>query len=122
MWTLDKVQRAVEQELTDDVPIKEDLMRLQLELDAGEIDDDEYLVRETEIMAASSRGPRVEGEVRHEHSGRSRPRRTRGLGLRRIVYAYCVVPVDLNVAGAPRGLDESRVRVIPSRSDCRARE
>lgn len=50
MWTLDKVQRAVEEELTDDTPIKEDLMRLQLELEAGDIDDDEYLVREARIM------------------------------------------------------------------------
>lgn len=50
MWTLDKVQRAVQEQLVDDTPIKEDLMRLQLDLEAGEIDDDEYLVRETEIM------------------------------------------------------------------------
>lgn len=50
MWTIDKVQRAVEEELTDDMPIKEDLMRLQLELEAGDIDDDEYVVREGRIM------------------------------------------------------------------------
>jgi len=50
MWTLDKVQRAVEEELTDDTPIKEDLMNLQLALDMGEIDDDEYVRREAEIM------------------------------------------------------------------------
>lgn len=50
MWTLDKVQRAVQEQLVDDTPIKEDLMRLQLELEAGDIDDDEYVVREAEIM------------------------------------------------------------------------
>jgi len=50
MWTLDKVQRAVQEQLVDDTPIKEDLMRLQLELESGDIDDDEYLVRETAIM------------------------------------------------------------------------
>lgn len=50
MWTLDKVQRAVQEQLVDDTPIKEDLMRLQLELESGDIDDDEYLVREREIM------------------------------------------------------------------------
>jgi hypothetical protein len=50
MWTLDKVRRAVEEELTDDSVVKEDLMRLQLELEAGDIDDDEYLVREAAIM------------------------------------------------------------------------
>jgi len=50
MWTLDKVRRAVEDELTDDSTIKEDLMRLQLELEAGDIDEDEYLEREKAIM------------------------------------------------------------------------
>ena len=50
MWTLDKVRRAVEEELTDDSVIKEDLMHLQLELEGGDIDDDEYLVREKAIM------------------------------------------------------------------------
>ena len=50
MWTLDKVRRAVEEELTDDSAVKEDFMRLQLELEEGEIDDDEYIVREQAIM------------------------------------------------------------------------
>jgi hypothetical protein len=50
MWTLDKVRRAVEEELTDDTTVKEDFMRLQLELETGEIDDDEYVVREEAIM------------------------------------------------------------------------
>ena len=50
LWTIDKVRRAVEEELTDDTPVKEELMQLQLLLDAGEIDDDEYVTREAEIM------------------------------------------------------------------------
>jgi hypothetical protein len=49
-WTLDKVDRVVREELTDDTPIKEDLMALQLQLETGEIDDDEYVKREAEIM------------------------------------------------------------------------
>jgi hypothetical protein len=49
-WTLDKVDRVVREELTDDTPIKEDLMKLQLQLDMGEIDDAEYVRREGEIM------------------------------------------------------------------------
>jgi hypothetical protein len=49
-WTLDKVDRVVREELTDDTPIKEDLMKLQLQLEMGEIDDDEYVRREAEIM------------------------------------------------------------------------
>jgi hypothetical protein len=49
-WTLDKVDRVVREELTDDTPVKEDLMALQMQLDMGEIDDAEYVKREAEIM------------------------------------------------------------------------
>ncbi len=49
-WTLDKVDRVVREELTDDTPVKEDLMALQLQLETGAIDDDEYVRREAEIM------------------------------------------------------------------------
>src|SRR6185503_10317940 len=49
-WTLEKVDRVVREELTDDTPIKEELMALQLQLEMGEIDDDEYVKREAEIM------------------------------------------------------------------------
>jgi hypothetical protein len=49
-WTLDKVDRVVREELTDDTQIKEDLMALQMQLEMGEIDDDEYVKREADIM------------------------------------------------------------------------
>ncbi|HKC82136.1 MAG TPA: gas vesicle protein GvpG [Gemmatimonadaceae bacterium] len=49
-WTLEKVDRVVREELTDDTPIKEDLMALQLQLEMGKIDDAEYVKREAEIM------------------------------------------------------------------------
>ena len=49
-FTLDKVDRAVREQLTDDTPIKEDLMALQLKLEMGEIDDDQYQQQEAEIM------------------------------------------------------------------------
>jgi hypothetical protein len=49
-WTLDKVDRVVREELTDDTPIKEDLMKLQMQLEMGEIDDAEYVRREGEVM------------------------------------------------------------------------
>lgn len=50
-WSLEKVERAVKEELSDDTAVKNEFMQLQLELESGEIDDDEYLVREKEIMA-----------------------------------------------------------------------
>jgi len=49
-WTLDKIDRVVREELTDDTPVKEDLMKLQLQLETGEIDDAEYVKREAEVM------------------------------------------------------------------------
>ena len=49
-WTLDKVDRVVREELTDDTSIKEDLMALQMQLEMGEIDDAEYVRRESAIM------------------------------------------------------------------------
>ena len=49
-WTLDKVDRVVREELTDDTSIKEDLMALQMQLEMGEIDDAEYVRREADIM------------------------------------------------------------------------
>ena len=49
-WTLDKVDRVVRDELTDDTPVKEALMALQLQLEMGEIDDAEYTRREGELM------------------------------------------------------------------------
>ncbi|HEX6964526.1 MAG TPA: gas vesicle protein GvpG [Gemmatimonadaceae bacterium] len=49
-WSLGKVQRVVEEELVDDSAIKEELMALQMELELGDIDDDEYLRREAQLM------------------------------------------------------------------------
>lgn len=50
-WSLNKVVQVAEDELTDDAPVKEDLMELQMQLELGDIDDDEYVRREAEIMA-----------------------------------------------------------------------
>jgi len=50
-WSLGKVQNVVEEELTDDAPIKQDLMELQMRLELGDITDAVYLEREAELMA-----------------------------------------------------------------------
>jgi gas vesicle protein GvpG len=49
-WSLGKVAQVVDEELTDDTPIKNDLMELQMQLELGDIDDDEYVRREAELM------------------------------------------------------------------------
>ena len=50
-WSLGKVQNVVEEELTDDAPVKQALMGLQMQLELGDITDDEYVEREAVLMA-----------------------------------------------------------------------
>jgi hypothetical protein len=49
-WTLGKVQQVAEEELTDDSAVKQDLMELQLQLELGDVDEEEYVRREAELM------------------------------------------------------------------------
>ena len=49
-WSLDKVMRVVQEELTDDSAVKQELMELQMLLELGDIDDAEYVRREAELM------------------------------------------------------------------------
>jgi hypothetical protein len=67
-WTLEKVQTVVETELTDDSPIKQELMELQMLVELGDIDDEEYLRREARLMQQLR-------EIRawREHFGMSAP-------------------------------------------------
>ena len=50
-WSLRKVAQVVDEELTDDSSIKQELMELQMQLELGDIDDDEYVRREADLMA-----------------------------------------------------------------------
>ncbi len=50
-WSLRQVQRVVDGELTDDTPIKQALMELQMRLEMGEIDDAQYRDGEADLMA-----------------------------------------------------------------------
>jgi Gas vesicle protein G len=49
-WTLGKVQQVAEEQLTDDTAVKQELMELQMQLELGDIDEDEYRRREAELM------------------------------------------------------------------------
>ena len=50
-FSLGKVEDVVREELTDDARVKSELMELQLALELGDIDDDEYLLREAALMS-----------------------------------------------------------------------
>jgi hypothetical protein len=49
-FSLAKVEGVVREELTDDTRIKAELMELQLQLELGDIDDDEYVAMEADLM------------------------------------------------------------------------
>lgn len=49
-FSLGKVNDTVREQLTDDQSIKEDLLALQMRLELGEIDDDEYVELEAALM------------------------------------------------------------------------
>lgn len=49
-FSLDKVDGVVREQLTDDNRIKEELLVLQLQLEAMEITDEEYVEREADLM------------------------------------------------------------------------
>jgi len=49
-FSMEKVAGVAKEELTDDTRVKEALLDLQLRLELGEIDDDEYVVEETKLM------------------------------------------------------------------------
>ena len=48
--SLRQVAQVVDEELTDDTPIKQELMELQMQLELGEIDDATYVEHETALM------------------------------------------------------------------------
>jgi hypothetical protein len=50
-WSMNQVMKVVEEELTDDTIVKQDFMALQMKLEVGEIDDEEYAAQEAVIMA-----------------------------------------------------------------------
>ena len=50
-FSLGKVQGVVREQLTDDSRVKEELLDLQLRLEMGDIDDDEYMREEDRLMA-----------------------------------------------------------------------
>jgi hypothetical protein len=49
-FSLEKVEGAVRTEITDDSSVKRDLMELQMQLELGDIDDEEYIEREAALM------------------------------------------------------------------------
>src|SRR5438045_8226334 len=49
-WSLGRVGQVVDEELTDETPIKQELMELQMQLELGDIDDAEYAQREAVLM------------------------------------------------------------------------
>jgi hypothetical protein len=50
-YCIDKVVEFAEHEMTDDAPVREQLLELQLELEEGRVTEEEYVERETVLLA-----------------------------------------------------------------------
>jgi hypothetical protein len=50
-YCIEKVVEFAEHELTDDEPVREQLMELQIELEEGRVSEDEYTEREAVLLA-----------------------------------------------------------------------
>ena len=50
-YCIDKVVEFAEHEMTDDGPVREQLLELQLELEEGRVSEDEYVEREAVLLA-----------------------------------------------------------------------
>ena len=50
-YCIDKVVEFAEHEMTDDEPVREQLLELQLDLEEGRVTDEEYSEREAVILA-----------------------------------------------------------------------
>ncbi|HLI62216.1 MAG TPA: gas vesicle protein GvpG [Terriglobales bacterium] len=50
-FVLRTLARAAEEQYTDDAPVKERLLELQMLLEDGEISEEEYVAREREVLA-----------------------------------------------------------------------
>ena len=50
-WSLNKVVQVAEEELTDDSPVKQELMELQMQLELGDISENDFVEREAALMA-----------------------------------------------------------------------
>ncbi len=73
-WSMGQLQTVVEEQLTDDQPVKQELMELQMQLELGDITDDEYVEREAALMTRLR-------EVRVARTARQGQRRRPGPGL-----------------------------------------
>ena len=97
-WTLGKVQHVVEEELTDDTPIKQELMELQMQLELGDIDDAEYAAAEKRRscsgFATSGAWREKLGDVdpRGSGAGRARLRPRSDVAERRFFACGCRAP------------------------------
>jgi hypothetical protein len=49
-WSLRQVAQVVDEELTDDSAIKQEMMELQMQVELGDVDDAEYARREADLM------------------------------------------------------------------------
>ncbi|HEV8471056.1 MAG TPA: gas vesicle protein GvpG [Candidatus Limnocylindria bacterium] len=73
-YCIDKVVEYAEQQLTDDGPVREELLELQLALEEGRVTEDEYTEREAVLLARMREIREYRKQQAQEQSGGSAPR------------------------------------------------
>src|ERR1700758_2220558 len=72
-FVLRTLQRVAEEQYTDDAPVKERLLELQMKLETGDINEEQYLAEEAEILrelrAAQNRRREMAGLPAEEPAG-----------------------------------------------------
>jgi cytochrome c-type biogenesis protein CcmH/NrfG len=72
-YCIEKVVEYAEHELTDDEPVREQLLELQLELEEGRVTEDEFAEREAVLLARLREIREQRRELAREAGGPSAP-------------------------------------------------
>jgi hypothetical protein len=72
-YCIEKVVDYAEQQLTDDGPVREQLLELQIELEEGRVGDEEYAEREAVLLARLREIRELRQEMAREAAGASAP-------------------------------------------------
>ena len=94
-FCLNQLVEMAEQEMLDDAPVREALLLLTLQVEEGDIDDVEYVVREAELLQ------QLRGQRRWRGRGDSRPVWPAGRGHKAGVQGM-KLPADRPPGGRPR--------------------
>ena len=125
-FVFDQVLKAAEAEMTDDAPVKEALLLLQLRLEEGDIDEEEYVAHEAHLMQRL-REIRAYREERLTGAGREALFPLWGRDTTKLAHRFIdagfeatlvsVDPSQIDASFAGRAFDEQLLADLPASAD-----